>query len=331
MNIAGSIDLARGRNAARSIPKPNFKAVKKLRPTRKGVAIALIVAVALTIPAWLLLRNSSLVAVEQVRVVGLSGYYDKQARRAVIAEAEQMTTMNVDEQSLADAAGAFVNVAGVKVNSDFPHKLTIYVDVRRPVAAAKVGNEMVGLTGTGLILSSSSSLSSLPTVKVAGRLTNNHITDEKALGAVKVLGAAPDVLLRQVKSLKWGRNGLVITLNKGVELYFGDAAKASAKWRAAASVLAAPSSAGATYIDLRAPERPAIGGLGAAPTTVKASSLETVDPAAATDPNAPGNAPEPSTTAEQPATPEPTTAPQQQAPATTPQQAPPAGGAVAPQ
>src|SRR6476619_6439881 len=100
MNIAGSLDLTRGRNAARAIPKPNLKAIKKLKPTRKGVAISLIIAIALSIPAYLLLRNSSLVAVEQVRVVGLNGYYDKQARRAVIAEAEQMTTMNVDEQSL---------------------------------------------------------------------------------------------------------------------------------------------------------------------------------------------------------------------------------------
>lgn len=334
MSLAGSIDLRRGRSAIGNIPKPNFRALKKLKPTRKGTAIALILAIALTIPAYLLLRNSSLVAVQEVRVVGLGGYYDKQARHAVVAEAKQMTTMNVNEKSLAEAAGALVNVAAVKVSTDFPHKLTVYVDVRRPVAAAKVGNEMVGLTGTGLILASSTSLSSLPNIEVEGQLKNNHITDPKALDAVKVLGAAPDVLLRQIKKIEWGRNGLLITLNKGIELYFGDASKASAKWRAAAAVLASDAAHGASYIDLRAPERPAIGGLGAAPTTVKSSSLETVDPTAATDPNAPGNAPEATTTPEDTTTPPPATTEQQPAPATTPQQAPatqaPAGGAVAP-
>lgn len=323
MDFAGTLELTRGRIAARGLPKPNFKALKQHKPTRKGVAIALIVAFAFAIPAYLLLRNSSLVAVEQVRVVGLSGYYDKQARRAVIAEAQQMTTMNVNEESLTEAASTFVNVANVRVDSDFPHKLTVYVDVRRPVASAKVGSEMVGLTASGMILSSSNSLSSLPNVEVGGRLANNHITDEKALAAIKVLGAAPDILLRKVKSLSWGRNGLVITLNKGVKLYFGEASKASAKWRAAAAVLASPSSVGASYIDLRVPERPAIGGLGAAPTTVKPTALESADPAAATDPSAPGNAPDATTAPAQQVAPEATTTPQQQAPA--------AGGVVAPQ
>ena len=57
MNLAGSIDLTRGLNAARNIPKPDMKAIKKLKPTRKGVAIAVIVAIVLSIPAYLLLRN----------------------------------------------------------------------------------------------------------------------------------------------------------------------------------------------------------------------------------------------------------------------------------
>ena len=56
--------------------------------------LATIVLIAVLAGSWLLVRNSSLVAVRDVKVVGLSGYYDKQARSAVVAEAMQMTTMN---------------------------------------------------------------------------------------------------------------------------------------------------------------------------------------------------------------------------------------------
>ena len=336
MNAAGSVDLRRGLAVARNLPKPNFAALKKLKPTRKGIAITLLIAVALAMPAWLMVRNSSLVAVEQVRVVGLGGYYDKQARRAVVTAAEQMTTMNVDQQQLSDAAGAYVNVAGIKVDADMPHKLTVYVDVRRPVAAARIGNEMVGLTSAGLILQSSTKPTNLPAIEAAGPLLNDHITDAKALAAVRVLGAAPDVLLREVKSVKWGRNGLMVVLAKGVKLYFGDSAHANAKWRGAAAVLADPVTRGAAYIALRAPGRPAVGGLGAAPTTVKPSALDPTAATATTDPTtapAPTATAAPQATAPQAAAPQATTATitqPQQAPAAAPQPAPPAGGAAAP-
>jgi cell division protein FtsQ len=55
--------------------------------------------------------------------------------------------------------------------------------------------------------------------------------------------------------------GIVVQVRKGPELRFGDASRIPAKWMAAARVLAAAGARGATYIDLRLPERPAAGGL----------------------------------------------------------------------
>ena len=51
------------------------------------------------------------------------------------------------------------------------------------------------------------------------------------------------------------------SLSDGPELIFGDASRVRAKWIAAARVLADPDAAGATYIDVRLPDRPAAGGL----------------------------------------------------------------------
>ena len=54
----------------------------------------------------------------------------------------------------------------------------------------------------------------------------------------------------------------MLALTDGPDLIFGDAYDARRKWLAAARVLAASGAAGATYLDLRIPERVAAGGLG---------------------------------------------------------------------
>ena len=50
-----------------------------------------------------------------------------------------------------------------------------------------------------------------------------------------------------------------MALRGGLLAYFGDATLPHAKWLSLARVLADPSSAGASYVDVRLPERPAAG------------------------------------------------------------------------
>ena len=52
----------------------------------------------------------------------------------------------------------------------------------------------------------------------------------------------------------------MLTLRGGIPVRFGDDSAAGAKWRAAAAVLADPKLDALTYLDVRVPERPAIGG-----------------------------------------------------------------------
>ena len=53
--------------------------------------------------------------------------------------------------------------------------------------------------------------------------------------------------------------GLTLVLRPNLLAYFGDDSRPHAKWLSLARVLADPSSAGASYIDVRLPERPAAG------------------------------------------------------------------------
>jgi cell division protein FtsQ len=83
----------------------------------------------------------------------------------------------------------------------------------------------------------------------------------RTLRIVALLAAAPPELRAKVSRVYAGPRGLTAPLDAGPILYFGGADRLRAKWTAAARVLADRSSAGATYLDLRLPERPAAGGL----------------------------------------------------------------------
>jgi hypothetical protein len=82
------------------------------------------------------------------------------------------------------------------------------------------------------------------------------------LEQARVLGAAPVALRPYIESSYYGESGVDVKLRSGIELRFGDASQAAAKWRAAAAVLADPSITALDYVDLHAPRRPAIGGSG---------------------------------------------------------------------
>lgn len=324
MSFPAAIDLRRIRPARSRAQKPQGRSIS--RPAGWKIALAVLLALLVAVAAWFLVRNSSLVAVEQVRVIGLSGYYDKDAKAAVIAEAEQMTTMNFDDARIAAAAGEFVDVAGVKVETNFPHAATIRVNVRRPVLIAKIGPRTVTLSQTGEVMTATTAIAGLPKIETPGVITGDRVTSGRAYEAVRVLGAAPDILLRKVDSVKWGRLGIVVSLENGPALYFGDADNAARKWDDAATVLASSKSRGAAYLDLRVPGRVALGGLGGAPLPESASAAsadqavapaesQTVAPAAGTE------APVQQAT--------PPAAPVQTAPQTsTPPAASPAGGAA---
>ena len=83
-----------------------------------------------------------------------------------------------------------------------------------------------------------------------------------ALEQVRVLGAAPAGLRPYLESSYFGESGVDVTLASGIELRFGDSTQAARKWRAAAAVLASPSTTTLDYVDLHAPRHPAIGGSG---------------------------------------------------------------------
>ena len=101
----------------------------------------------------------------------------------------------------------------------------------------------------------------LPTLPLAEVPKSGHLAGP-ALQQARVLGAVPAALRPYVERSYYGESGVDVVLTSGIELRFGDASQAALKWKAAAAVLADPSTTALDYVDLHAPNRPAVRGSG---------------------------------------------------------------------
>ena len=229
------------------------------------IAVTAALIAALAVGGWLWLRDSSLVQVTKVNVSGVTTSESQRVTQALDGAARGMTTLHVRKGALRDAVRRFSSVETVNIKTDFPHTMTIDVVERRPVAALAIGDRRIPVTGSGFLLKGITADRDLPTVRVAKAIIGDRVTDRGVLGALKVARAAPGPLLHAAAEVGVQPRGVVVQLKDGPDLVFGDGEDASAKWTAAARVLAEPSAAGATYLDLRVPGRVAAGGLAPVP------------------------------------------------------------------
>ncbi|HEU0019466.1 MAG TPA: cell division protein FtsQ/DivIB [Thermoleophilaceae bacterium] len=236
------------------------------RRVRRRLLVGAIVAALLVALYMLWLRDSSLVAVENVTVTGLSGDDADRVRVALASTAETMTTLHVDETRLQEAAAGFPIVARIEATPDFPNGMTIQVIEHRPAALAVAGDRKQPIAGDGSVLAGLSVEGDLPTIELAVAMPQRQLGPGAARDAARVAGMAPPVIARRVDSLsrEGGARGVVAELEDGTELIFGMPDQLAAKWAAAIRVLADDEATGATYIDVRIPERPVAGGLAAA-------------------------------------------------------------------
>jgi cell division protein FtsQ len=298
------------------------------------IPTALCLLLAATYQLWL--RDSSLVRIERVTVSGLTTDDAPRVRAALSTAARSMTTLHVDRGDLERAVEGHPMVKAIELSPDFPHTLRIRVIEHHPAAIAITDGGRVAVAGDGTVLRELPSEGGLPTIRADGTVRGDRLEDTAALTAARVAGTAPAALHRRLEKVHIRKeDGLVVPLRDGPELIFGDATRIRAKWTAAARVLSDRAAAGASYVDLRLPGRPAAGGLpaetvtpvapadepsylapGAAATT--GAPVQTPAPAAPTT-GAPVQTPAPAapTTGTDPSQPAPVT-PQAPAPATEP-------------
>jgi cell division septal protein FtsQ len=248
LEAAFADDDAFGRGRARRRPR--------LGPLLLG---SVLLFAGLLVGGYFWVRSSPLSAVRNVKVVGLSGAEAGQIRDALETTARSMSTLNVSKSDFHNTVGAYPEVKSVRASASFPHSMTITVVEQNPVAVVVAGGHRTVVSGDGTLLPHVSASSALPMIAMPVAPGGTTLAGAP-LQEAELLADAPYALLSRVATAtESSSHGLTVVLRSGPQLYFGGASRLSAKWDSALAVLANSSSAGAAYIDVSDPSRPAAG------------------------------------------------------------------------
>jgi cell division protein FtsQ len=241
---------------------------------RRRLVVASAAFVGLTAIYLLWLRDLPLVQVDKVTITGITSHDAPGIRAALEAEAHEMTTLHVRRDRLERVIEGYPVVRTLEVSTDFPSGMRIHVLEHHPAALVASGRSRVPVAADGGVLEGLPvKPGTLPLVTVSGALPAERIRQAGTLNLLRVAGAAPRALHPRVERVERdGERGIVVTLKEGPELVFGEPTRVHGKWAAATRVLADDASRGASYVDVRLPERPAAGGLAA-------ETIEPTDPA----------------------------------------------------
>lgn len=232
---------------------------------------------------YFLLVESGITRVRKVVVTGVEG---AAAQRLRVAALEQ-SVLAIDEGALRSALGSKPPIKAIRVDTSFPDKATITVELFQPVAVVgTAGGDGIPVAADGTVLQGMP-VEGLP--RIEGVTLNGRVGSRAVLELVRAAGSAPPAFRGRIDSVsRDARNGVTLQLSRGPAVHFGSTSGLRAKWAALIRVLSDPASVGASYIDVRVPRRPAIGGV---PGGVQ-GGIDPADPTQAVDPGgaAPGQA-----------------------------------------
>ncbi len=233
------------------------RVVRRIGPLR---LLAVAVLAAALGAGWLWLRDSSLVTVNQVNVTGITGPDAGRIRAALVSAARTMTTLDFHVSHLDTAVAPYPDVKTLRVATDFPHGVRIHVVEELPAAVLSAAGHRVPVAADGAVLRTRRPRGPLPVIPVRALPVGFRVADAMNRRELAVVAGAPARLRAHIAQVQESpAHGIVVKLRAGPSVYFGPADSIHAKWLAAIAVLGNAGSAGATYIDVTDPSRPAAG------------------------------------------------------------------------
>ena len=263
--LAARLERLRARRGARSVAGKRARAdaggafALQLASSWRLRLLAGLAAAALLGAVFLWFRSSPLVAVSEVRISGVRGPQASTIEATLRATARRQSTLAPSVGALRRALSGFPQVRSLAISTAFPHAMRISVQEQLPVAILQAPDgARSAAAADGALLGGGLARSALPVLQVPA--LSSADTHEQPLGSyLTLLGAAPETLLPYVGSLQDGAKGVTATLRDGLTVYLGDGESARAKWLSLARVLLATNLAQLRYVDVREPQRPAVG------------------------------------------------------------------------
>lgn len=241
--------------------------------------VAVIVAVCLVAGYQFWLRDSSLVEIRNLEIVGVTvkGKEGEQIKGAVKVAVDQMTVLHPRQDLLDEELSRFPRVASSEIDVSLPDNATVTVALRENGARFGTGADALLIASDGTVLGpAGDQAEDLPLILAGDRPEGDHLTGQ-ALTQSLVLGGAPRELRSYLVESDFGENGVEVTLADGPVLIFGDDTAIEQKWRSAATVIADPNLELAGYVDLSVPRRPAV--IGGEESDTEEEPAEEVSPA----------------------------------------------------
>jgi cell division protein FtsQ len=204
-------------------------------------------------------RNLPWFAIDEVTVEGASTS-QREIRSAIEQVSGDMTTLHIKDGELRDAVSRFPTIASVSASTSFPHTLHVRVTERLPVAFVELGGRRTAVSADGYLLPGASfDDKALPRLDGGGH--GARLNGDAAAQAA-ILGATPGPLRELVTSSGWDEDhgSVVVQLENGPEVRFGDGSRAAEKWAAAVAVLSGSERGSPSYLDVSVPDRPVSGG-----------------------------------------------------------------------
>jgi cell division protein FtsQ len=220
-----------------------------------------VIAIAVLYAGYILwFRNLPWFAIDSVTIAGATTN-EREIKTAVERAAGDMTTLHIKDDQLRDAVAQFPTVASVRASTSFPHTLHVTVTERLPVGFIKTGANRTAVSADGYLLPGASfDPKRLP--RIEGPVAHGARLEGNRAAQAAILGATPQPLRNQVMDSSWDEQhgGVVVQLDGGPEVRFGDGSRARDKWTAAVAVLSGPERGSPSYLDVSVPQRPVSGG-----------------------------------------------------------------------
>jgi cell division protein FtsQ len=160
--------------------------------------------------------------------------------------------VSLDAAAVARSVESLPQVASAEVRRRWTGTVEISVREREPVAVVGTGERAVVVDADGLVLADAPDGSTLPIVAGVGAAAGSSIS-ERQRQAVAVVAGLPDELAAEVAEARRTRAGVVLELDDGIEVRWGDVDGSDAKAESLAVLLAQADRPTIATIDVTVP------------------------------------------------------------------------------
>lgn len=229
--------------------------------------VLLFTVLAAVVGLYALALESSLFAVEKVRIKGATPALSRQIN-TVVKPFRGRSLVGLNKAGLERAILAIPEVRTAQVDRAFPNTLRVFVAREHPVAVLRRGRDAWVIATSGKVvrplrLGRSKNLPRIWAPAAVAVAVGEPIANRGISTAIRVLAALNDSKHSLSPASVTAHNGdLTLMIGSNIELRFGDASEAALKLAVAEKILpdiASPSAGSIAYLDVSVPDRP-VGG-----------------------------------------------------------------------